>query len=859
MRLFRLLYYLVDVHSYGSQGFFQKKSIGVKEKNFGIANQKQNTLLPLGLECRSPTPMTNQRFIGSDGKIVNGTAAGINWPFIVRLKIDSMFQCGGAILNEQWIVTASHCLHNMNFVQVSIGDLIRDAEEVGEINMISREFFTHPDYNPITMENDVALLKLPKPLIFSERIKPICLASTPPIINKRCFIAGWGTTSAGGMPSSGLLEAAVPIIGDERCSQSNSYGTWYKKETMICAGKFDSGGTDSCQGDSGGPLICVEGKEPILTGVVSWGVGCAQKLKPGVYNRIAVSKPWIEKSVLLGRAADPATLSMAEVKPAPSTTPRFTTKSTVKPTVHIPTVPVPAGPLLPNNLKCTANSLDNRYGSRLYRSMVHAGLFDRIILGQDVRINSWKWITHFGTCGATLIAQRWAMTAAHCCNPTVLDKPVTFGSTQFDGSGEMTKEVKIVDFHLHDDFNRNTFENDICLLQLSENIQANPNIAPACLPNDRMSDDFEGECFIAGWGVLAEQSSSVPTTLQEAIVPYVNHEKCQQIFKTAGTIFEEKMFCFGGKKSDSCQGDSGGPLICVENNTPIIRGIVSFGKGCGRPGLPGIYTRVSTYIDWIDDTIERMMARTSCGPVRSAFKLEGDDLTTTCSGKTCMLTCKTPNNIPTVEMLTCINPVKKRWSPTSRKTGPIHCMDKKRLNMCGNINDLYKFDLLASVVCDGGKACKVSCPGELVPNRDTLTCLNPKRKKLAPPKGSTIKCITKSRVPASQSPANKPAFTDNRDQPFTIPSKPRSGCKNIRKHHLYKNYFRSNRDVIVNCVSSCSNGKQPCRKPDTSHCRFLCANGQVAKPNFVAQCQKQKRTRTWLLSSLPATPPKCNA
>ena len=81
------------------------------------------------------------------------------------------------------------------------------------------------------------------------------------------------------------------------------------------------------------------------------------------------------------------------------------------------------------------------------------------------------------------------------------------------------------------------------------------------------------------------------------------------------------MFCFGGKKSDSCQGDSGGPLICVENNTPILRGIVSFGKGCGRPGLPGIYTRVSTYIDWIDDTIERMLARTSCGPVRSAFKV----------------------------------------------------------------------------------------------------------------------------------------------------------------------------------------------------------------------------------------------
>ena len=144
------------------------------------------------------------------------------------------------------------------------------------------------------MENDIALVRLPKSIQFTNRIKPVCLATRPPIIGKKCFIAGWGTVSAGGMVASHLLEASVPVIMDSKCSGADSYGSWYKKDTMICAGKFETGGTDSCQGDSGGPLICVEKNVPVLTGVVSWGVGCAQAKKPGVYNRIHLSKSLVD-------------------------------------------------------------------------------------------------------------------------------------------------------------------------------------------------------------------------------------------------------------------------------------------------------------------------------------------------------------------------------------------------------------------------------------------------------------------------------------------------------------------------------------------------------------------------------------
>ena len=85
-----------------------------------------------------------------------------------------------------------------------------------------------------------------------------------------------------------------------------------------------------------------------------------------------------------------------------------------------------------------------------------------------------------------------------------MQQKVTFGATKFDGSGDMTKEVRIVDFHMHHGFVHGTFENDICLLQLSENVQSNPNIAPACLPQERLPDNFNGRCFIAGWGTMQE-------------------------------------------------------------------------------------------------------------------------------------------------------------------------------------------------------------------------------------------------------------------------------------------------------------------------------------------------------------------
>ena len=305
-------------------------------------------------------------------------------------------------------MTAAHCLNQMKLVLITLADRNKHTQEEGEINLVSTDFFVHPDFDKITMENDIALIRMPKVINYNERIQPICLAQRPPIVGKECFVAGWGTVSSGGMVSAKLLEARVPVIHDSKCSLPESYGSWYKKESMTCAGKFDVGGTDSCQGDSGGPLICVVGNTPVLTGVVSWGVGCAKAKKPGVYARVHKFRQWIEQSVLLGSPADPNALA-DPIKAQTTTVAPILTRTSSFPTPP----PTLAGPILPPNLKCTDNSIDSRYGSRLFRSRLQSGLFDRIVMGQDVSQNTWKWITRLRIsdhCGASLISQRWAIT-----------------------------------------------------------------------------------------------------------------------------------------------------------------------------------------------------------------------------------------------------------------------------------------------------------------------------------------------------------------------------------------------------------------------------------------------------------------
>jgi len=160
----------------------------------------------------------------------------------------------------------------------------------------------HPEFKSSTLNNDICLLYIKEPISFDQETTAACLPgiNAPQLTGSEtdidCYIAGWGRTSESGQISTILQELKVPIINHSICSSEEVYGNNVNKKTMFCAGYLE-GGKDGCQGDSGGPLICIEEQQPVLRGVVSWGIGCARPNSPGVYARTSNYIPWIMNNI----------------------------------------------------------------------------------------------------------------------------------------------------------------------------------------------------------------------------------------------------------------------------------------------------------------------------------------------------------------------------------------------------------------------------------------------------------------------------------------------------------------------------------------------------------------------------------
>lgn len=149
------------------------------------------------------------------------------------------------------------------------------------------------DYNPERNDYDMALMRLTSPITVGATRKPVCL---PPkslglSTGDSMIVTGWGYTEEKGKVSPVLQKASLPLIDRAQCSSSTVYGASITPR-MLCAG-YPEGKVDACQGDSGGPLVHLTSSRWWLIGVVSWGIGCAEAGRPGVYSNVEELLNWI--------------------------------------------------------------------------------------------------------------------------------------------------------------------------------------------------------------------------------------------------------------------------------------------------------------------------------------------------------------------------------------------------------------------------------------------------------------------------------------------------------------------------------------------------------------------------------------
>jgi secreted trypsin-like serine protease len=232
---------------------------------------------------------------------------------------------------------------------------------------------------------------------------------------------------------------------------------------------------------------------------------------------------------------------------------------------------------------------------------------DRIFGGKRARLGEFPWqvsiqreSTHH--CGGTVIHPKWILTASHCF--FFEDEPedgwsVLAGDIDLSKDDPNEQRVRVKRTILHPNFNTPVFSNDIALMELETELVLDNYVNTACVPSG--TEQLDGQmCTVTGFG-LTEKGVTSPQLLKVS-KPVVPVEKCQEYHCKFDTDIYNTNLCagFAAGGRDACNGDSGGPLVCTKSGKWFVAGVVSYGEECGLEEAPGVYTRVSDYLDWIE-------------------------------------------------------------------------------------------------------------------------------------------------------------------------------------------------------------------------------------------------------------------
>ncbi|XP_032976594.1 transmembrane protease serine 5 [Rhinolophus ferrumequinum] len=234
-----------------------------------------------------------------------------------------------------------------------------------------------------------------------------------------------------------------------------------------------------------------------------------------------------------------------------------------------------------------------------------------IVGGQAVAPGRWPWqasvaLGSWHTCGGSVLAPHWVVTAAHCMHSFRLSPLSSWRVHVGLVSHSMVRphQGAVVERIIpHPLYSAQNHDYDVALLRLRTPLHFSDTVGAVCLPAEEQDFPRGSQCWVSGWGHTDPSHTHSSDTLQDTVVPLLSTQLCNSSCIYSGAL-TPRMLCAGylDGRADACQGDSGGPLVCPDGGTWRLVGVVSWGRGCAEPSHPGVFAKVAEFLDWIHNT-----------------------------------------------------------------------------------------------------------------------------------------------------------------------------------------------------------------------------------------------------------------